>query len=66
MPGWGEIYSIPLRELQGIGLPVMNLGASGEAPHRKEERLHLKYSIEILPELLKYAIKEISERVPEK
>ncbi|MDO5114958.1 MAG: M20/M25/M40 family metallo-hydrolase [Synergistaceae bacterium] len=59
-PGWGVIYDIPLREMQGLGLPVMNLGPSGEAPHKKDERLHLRYSLEILPELLKSAIREIA------
>lgn len=61
-PGWGTIYSIPLREMQALGLPVINLGASGEAPHRKEERLHLKYSLEILPELLASLIRRLGEK----
>ncbi len=60
MPGWGEIYSIPLRDMQELGMPVVNLGPSGEAPHRKEERLYLSYSLDVFPELLKSLIAKIS------
>ena len=62
MPGWGGIYNIPLAEMQGLGLPVMNLGPSGEAPHKRDERLHLSYSLDVLPELLETAVREISKR----
>lgn len=63
MPGWGEIYSIPMKEMQSLGLPVINLGPSGEDAHKKTERLRLGYSLDILPELLRYAVKKISETV---
>ena len=62
MPGWGSIYNIPLKEMQGLGLPVINLGPSGESPHKKDERLHLRYSLDILPSLLKFAVRELSRR----
>ncbi|WP_281681330.1 M20/M25/M40 family metallo-hydrolase [Synergistes jonesii] len=62
MPGWGEIYSLPLKEMQALGLPVINLGPSGAAPHRKEERLYLSYSLDVLPELLKKLIAKISQK----
>lgn len=63
MPGWGEIYSIPLKEMQSLGLPVINLGPSGEDAHKKTERLRLGYSLDILPELLRFAVRKISETV---
>lgn len=59
MPGWGGIYSIPMQEMQALGLPIINMGPSGEAPHRKEERLHLRYSLDVLPELLKSLIRRL-------
>lgn len=62
MSGWGSIYNIPLKEMQGLGLPVFNLGPSGESPHKKDERLHLRYSLDILPSLLKFAVRELSRR----
>lgn len=61
MPGWGELYKLPLPEMRALGLPVMNLGPSGEAPHKKDERLYLRYSLEALPELLYAAIRELAE-----
>lgn len=63
MPGWGDIYSIPMKEMQSLGLPVVNLGPSGEDAHKKTERLRLGYSLDILPDLLRYAVRKISETV---
>lgn len=60
MPGWGELYSMPLDEMRLLGLPVINLGPSGEGPHKKEERLHLHYSLDVFPELLRAAIRELA------
>ena len=63
VPGWRDIYSIPLTEMNGLGLPVVNIGPSGEYPHKKMEKLHLNYSLDILPELLRETIKTISKKV---
>lgn len=63
IPGWGDIYSIPMKEMQSLGLPVINLGPSGEDAHKKTERLRLGYSLDILPDLLRYTVKKISETV---
>ncbi|MEG2184073.1 MAG: M20/M25/M40 family metallo-hydrolase [Cloacibacillus sp.] len=60
VPGWGDLYSIPLPEMQALGLPVINMGPSGESPHKKEERLHLRYSLEVLPHLLVSLIKRLA------
>ena len=59
---WGELYGLPLDEMRALGVPIMNLGPSGEAPHKKDERLHLRYSLDVLPELLYAAIREIAKR----
>lgn len=64
MPGWGSIYKIPLAEMRALSLPVLNLGPSGEDPHKKTERLYLHYSLDILPDLLRSLVREISARVP--
>ncbi len=63
MPGWGSIYKIPLDEMQSIAMPVLNLGPSGNDPHKKTERLNLHYSLDVLPELLRSAVKELSRLV---
>ena len=60
VPGWGSIYNIPLLEMNGLGMPVINLGPSGEDPHKKGEKLYLHYSLEILPQLLRSIVWELS------
>lgn len=63
LPGFGEIYKLPLSDMRSLGLPVVNLGPSGEDAHKKGERLRLRYSLEILPELLRELIRQLSRRV---
>lgn len=63
MPGFGEIYDLPLKAMRSLGLPVVNLGPSGRDAHKKNERLFVRYSLEILPELLRMLIRQLSERV---
>jgi arginine utilization protein RocB len=46
-----------------LGLPVINLGRAGRA-HKMTERLRLGYSLDILPELLRYAINKIIANRP--
>lgn len=60
-PGWGDLYSIPTEELSEINMPVINLGPCGYDAHRKTERLERGYSLEILPELLVFLVKALSE-----
>lgn len=64
LPGCGCIYKLPLKDMQSLGMPVLNLGPSGEDPHKKTERLHLHYSLDILPGLLRTAVRELSRLVP--
>lgn len=61
-PGFGEIYDLPLEAMRSLGLPVVNLGPSGLDAHKKTERLFVGYSLEILPELLRLLIRQLSER----
>ena len=63
VPGWGSIYNIPLEEMNGLGMPVINLGPSGADPHKKGEKLYLHYSLEILPQLLRSMVRELSALV---
>lgn len=63
LPGFGEIYRLPLAEMRSFGLPVINLGPSGLDAHKKTERLRLSYSLGILPELLRSLINQLSSRV---
>ena len=63
MPGWGCVYSIPLEEMNSLGMPVVNMGPSGEDAHKKTERLYLHYSLDILPDAVRSLIRKLSERL---
>jgi len=60
-PGWGELYSIPTEDLLEIDMPVINMGPCGYDAHRKTERLEKRYSLEILPKLLVFLVRALSE-----
>jgi len=64
MPGFGAIYNLPLDEMQQLGMPVLNIGPSGEDAHKRTERLNLHYSLEILPQILRTSIGTLSKYVP--
>ena len=63
MPGWGGVYSIPLDEMNSLGMAVINMGPSGDDPHKETERLYLHYSLDILPDMLRGLIRKLSARV---
>ncbi|MDR1944380.1 MAG: M20/M25/M40 family metallo-hydrolase [Synergistaceae bacterium] len=59
-PGGNLLFDIPFDEMSAIDMPVMNLGPFGRDAHKMTERLEKKYSLEILPELIKFAVSAIS------
>lgn len=61
VPGWGTLFSVPIADMIEVDMPVMNLGPKGHDAHEKTERLEKRYSLEILPELLVFAIGALSE-----
>lgn len=60
LPGWGEIYSVPVAALSSLDIPIVNFGPSGRDPHRKTERLEKKYSLSQYPLLLEELIRAIA------
>ncbi len=61
MPGWGSVYRISVKELMALDIPVLNVGVSGKDPHKPTERLHLPYTLDVLPELLWTAIEAFAK-----
>lgn len=69
MPLWSDednaqrpgAYSLPLREIQLLDAPFVNLGPYGRAPHQRGERLLMSYSFEILPQLITEVIKYLAQ-----
>ncbi|MCL1941705.1 MAG: M20/M25/M40 family metallo-hydrolase [Synergistaceae bacterium] len=56
MPLWGRGYEIPLEALTRIDIPVLNLGPLGKDCHKMTERADMEYSLNILPQLLRFLI----------
>ncbi len=56
MPTLGYTYFLPLEEMAKLNLPVINLGPLGADGHKFTERLHMPFSFEILPDLLKFTV----------
>ncbi|OQB17733.1 MAG: succinyl-diaminopimelate desuccinylase [Deltaproteobacteria bacterium ADurb.Bin207] len=56
MPGFGTKYVLPLKEMQDLNLPVINIGPFGKDAHRYTERLEKQYSFDIVPGLVRETI----------
>ncbi len=61
LPGWGAVYSVPTAALAALDVPVINFGPSGRDPHKKTERLELRFSLERYPELLAELIRAVAQ-----
>ncbi|MCL2497503.1 MAG: M20/M25/M40 family metallo-hydrolase [Symbiobacteriaceae bacterium] len=62
MPGWGEIYHIPLDLVRELSMPVANIGPWGKDLHKYSERVYLPDLYYRTPVLVDYAIRRILER----
>lgn len=61
MPLFGNGYHIPLDDICALQIPTINIGPQGIDAHKHTERLELHYSTNVVPHLLKMAIKQILE-----
>ncbi len=59
MPFWGKIYNLPLKELENISMPCVNIGPWGKDFHKLTERVYKEDLFERTPEILDYAVKLI-------
>ena len=64
MPLYGNHFSLPLKEMKSLNIPVLNIGPVGRDPHKWTERLHIPYAFETYPELLCFSIKAIFNEHP--
>ncbi|MFH1154044.1 MAG: M20/M25/M40 family metallo-hydrolase [Pseudomonadota bacterium] len=58
IPGWGQIYAIPFEAVQALDAPVANLGPMGRDAHKMTERLEKDYAFRILPDLMRFFIRQ--------
>lgn len=61
MPLYGTKYKLPLKEIEALNIPTINLGPYGKDAHKRTERLELTFSTETMPELLKFALRSVLE-----
>ncbi len=52
MPALGKSYDLPLKEMQQLSLPVVNIGPFGKDAHQFTERLQKEYSFQVAPKLV--------------
>ena len=52
MPASGTKYKLPLKDMQKLDLPVLDIGPFGKDAHKFTERIEKKYSFELAPHLL--------------
>ena len=59
IPGWGTIYDIPLEAVQALDAPVINIGPRGRDAHKMTERLEKDYAFRVLPDLIRFLIRNL-------
>ncbi len=51
-PGYGNIYELPIEDMQKLDLPVVDIGTVGKDAHKYTERIDTRFTFEITPELI--------------
>ncbi|WP_251861927.1 M20/M25/M40 family metallo-hydrolase [Clostridium sp. Marseille-Q2269] len=59
MPGLGYTYKFPEKELKKLDIPSVIFGGFGKDFHKYTERLNIPYSMDIVPQLYMYILKEM-------
>ncbi|MHB8598506.1 MAG: M20/M25/M40 family metallo-hydrolase [Ktedonobacteraceae bacterium] len=54
-------YHLPFKDIQELGLPIVNFGPYGFGAHQRGERVLMSYSFGVLPELLYETIEALKE-----
>lgn len=62
MPQWGAGYSLPLKEMARLNLPVVNLGPWGRDAHKRTERVYMPYSFGTLPKIIEKTIRKTFQK----
>lgn len=59
MPIWNKGYSLPIKDMKELNVPVLNIGPIGRDPHKWTERLNLDFAFDDLVSILKIAIEKL-------
>jgi arginine utilization protein RocB len=52
MPAWGRRYTLPVKAIQAVSMPVVNIGPYGKDAHKLSERVCTRYSFDAMPAIL--------------
>lgn len=52
MPSWPKKYRLPIKAIQKVSMPVVNIGPFGKDAHKLTERLSKAYSFDAMPMIL--------------
>lgn len=52
LPAWPHKYNLPIKSMQNISMPVVNIGPFGKDAHKLSERLCTAYSFDAMPQIL--------------
>ncbi|BDH63747.1 peptidase M20 [Lysinibacillus sp. PLM2] len=58
-PGWGTKHYVEFQDIRDINVPVINIGPYGLDAHKKLERMEMKYSLEIVPNITHLVIQNL-------
>nr|WP_289037638.1 M20/M25/M40 family metallo-hydrolase [uncultured Allobacillus sp.] len=64
-PSWGKKHFVDYQDIRDLNVPVINIGPYGMDAHAKLERLEIKYSLEIVPNLTNEVILNVLNRSKE-
>ncbi|MDF0725527.1 M20/M25/M40 family metallo-hydrolase [Cytobacillus sp. S13-E01] len=58
-PGWGTKHYVEYQDIRELNVPVINIGPYGVDAHKKLERMEMKYSLEVVPNLTNNVIQNL-------
>lgn len=58
-PGWGVKHFVDYQDIRDINVPVINIGPYGFDAHKQYERMEMKYSLEMVPNLTNLVIQDL-------
>ena len=59
MPAWQRQYTLPVKAIQAISMPVVNIGPYGKDAHKLSERVSTEYSFDAMPLILQKTIEKL-------
>lgn len=59
MPAWERTYRLPVRSIQNISMPVVNIGPYGKDAHKLSERISTAYSFDAMPFILEKTLENL-------